>query len=237
MPVQLIDLEDEAIVSKFLLADDDVTMCTNLSAYLRAEQHACDVVHDGAQTLEHLSTYPYDAVILDWDMPELSGLEVCVRHRRAGGVTPILMLTGKDEVSEKELALDSGADDYLTKPFHPRELAARLRAITRRPRTQPATVLKARHVEVDLNKLQVRKDGVDVVLQPVDISVLVFFLRHPGQVVAIEQIIDSVWEAEDSVSADSIYSSLRRIRRQIDREGEPSLIANVYGRGYKLDVS
>jgi DNA-binding response OmpR family regulator len=223
-------------MAKLLLADDDVALCDNLSGLLSREGHSVDVANDGEDTLEFLRLYQYDALILDWDMPECSGLRVCQIHRTNNGTTPILMLTGKAAVDAKVEALDAGADDYLTKPFDVKELHARLRALLRRPQALQAQKLIARHVEIDLVTGKVFSEGKEVHCQPLEFALLEFFLRNTGRVFTAEQILNRVWDAETSVSTEALYTCMRRIRRKFDKDCDEPLIRNIHGRGYILEV-
>ncbi len=129
-------------MAKILIVEDDLELCTRIVEWLTFEQHTVEAVHDGREGSERLKFYTYELVILDWQLPNMTGLEICKKFRAGGGFTPILMLTGKGEVSDKEEGLDSGADDYLVKPFHMKELSARLRALMRRPSMPTGNVLK-----------------------------------------------------------------------------------------------
>jgi DNA-binding response OmpR family regulator len=143
-------------------------------------------VHNGRDGLDRLRNCQYDIIILDWALPDTTGLEICRTYRAEQGVTPIVMLTGRGSVSDKEIGLDSGADDYLTKPFNMKELSARLRALLRRSTQQPSNVLKAGELTVDPAKYKVMKNGVDIQLLPREFALLEFFMRHPDEVFSAE---------------------------------------------------
>src|SRR6202453_5040539 len=140
------------------------------------------MVHTGRDGMDRLRLCQYDAIILDWTLPEMTGLEICQSYRSNKGTSPIIMLTGKGSVSEKELGLDSGADDYLTKPFNMKELSARLRALIRRSSAQPSNVLKSGELVVDPGKYKVLKSGVEIQLLPREFALLEFLMRHPDEV-------------------------------------------------------
>ncbi len=222
-------------MSKLLLADDDGAVCETVSNLLRRDNYIVDVANDGEEALEFLHSFKYALVILDWEMPEYTGREVCEKHRQSGGHTPILMLTGKTDIESKVEALDAGADDYLTKPFHYKELAARLRALIRRPQTTPSVKLSIRNIELDPATGKVFQTGAEIHLQPIEYSVLEFFLRNPGKIFSTDELLNRIWDSDTSVSTECIYSCLRRIRRKLDTEDQPTLIRNVHGRGYILD--
>ena len=116
-------------MAKILFAEDDLDLAGRIEQWLAHEHHAVETIYDGRQAMENLEYFKYDLAILDWGLPNMTGIEICKKFRGAGGTMPILMLTGRDQVEEKETGLDSGADDYLTKPFHMKELSARVRAL------------------------------------------------------------------------------------------------------------
>jgi two-component system phosphate regulon response regulator PhoB len=175
-------------------------------------------------------------IILDWNLPGLSGVEICRRFRAMQGSTPILMLTGKTQPNEIEQGLDAGADDYLKKPFIMSELLARLRALSRRSGTVVSTVLKIRNIELDPVKHRVKKDGREVHLLPKDFSLLEFLMRHPDEIFSPEALLRRVWDLDAEASTESLRTAVRRIRRVIDDSDDESdsLIENVRRVGYRL---
>lgn len=223
-------------MAKVLLADDDVVMSNSIRDWLVFEKHVVETTEDGESALALLSTYTYDVIILDWEMPKLSGIEVCRRFRARGGNTPILFLTGRDTVIDKEAGLDSGADDYITKPFHVRELSARLRALLRRPSNTEATVLKAGPIELDPATRKVLKHGEELELPRQEFALLEFFMRNLNRVVSQDTIMERVWSTEFPCSPETFRTCLKKLRGKIDDEGSPSLIRNLHGVGYILEV-
>jgi Response regulators consisting of a CheY-like receiver domain and a winged-helix DNA-binding domain len=141
-------------------------------------------IGNGKDALELLRESTYDFIILDWHLPELSGVEMCRYFRANGGTTPILMLTGKTDIADKEAGLDAGADDYLTKPFHPRELCARLRA-RQASNSTPGDELKIGDLTLDLKKYQLHRKNVEIDLLPLEFALLEFFMRNPGRVLVL----------------------------------------------------
>ncbi len=222
-------------MSKILIADDDLSLCESVSTFLRQSNHVVDMVHDGEDALAFIQLYQYDVLILDWDMPDRTGLEVCRSYRHTGGLTPILMLTGKTNVENKVDAFEAGADDYLTKPFDTRELLSRLRALVRRPQASYLVKPTARDIELDPATGKVFRGGTEIHLQPLEFSLLQFFMCNQGKIFSTEQIMNRVWESDASVSAEAIYSCIRRIRKKLDVDGQSSLIRNVHGRGYVFE--
>jgi len=222
-------------MAKLLIVEDDKTLCATLHEWLRMKNYTVEMVHAGDDALEHLSAFEYDLVILDWDLPKVSGVEICRKFRATGGVTPILMLTGKGSVHEKEEGFYAGADDYLTKPFHAQELIARVHALLRRPTAFVGPVLSVRNVVLDTNKRRVTRDGAEIQFQPMEFTLLEFFMRHPGQVFSTEALMRRCWDSNAEISLDAIYTCIGRLRRKLDLPGQPSLITTVHGVGYGFD--
>src|SRR5258706_1536641 len=140
---------------KILIVEDNTELADNVREWLLGEQYVVDCCADGVEALAYLDAYEYDAVVLDWTLPKMSGIEVCKQYRAQGGTTPVIMLTGRRTVDDKESGLDAGADDYLTKPFEVRELSARIRALLRRAAKVSGNVLKAGNLELDKEKHRV----------------------------------------------------------------------------------
>jgi two-component system, OmpR family, manganese sensing response regulator len=225
----------EAALAKILLAEDDVQTCRTVAAWLEGEHYIVEIAYDGVDANERLKLGQFELLILDWDMPQLSGLEVCQQFRKAGGTAPVLMLTGKTRTSEKEQGLDSGADDYLTKPFELRELSARIRALLRRPAIVVSDVLKCRDLELHVNSREVRKNGKVIEFLPRELAVLEFLLRNANQVFSIEALQTRIWVSDSETSPDALRVYIARIRRKLDDHGDSPIIKTIRGGGYMLD--
>ncbi|MGH9549141.1 MAG: response regulator transcription factor [Terriglobales bacterium] len=223
-------------MTKILIVDDDVVLTRNLCDWLTRERYTVEQVADGKEALDRLRFHYHDLVILDWLLPNMSGLEVCRQYRLSGGKVPILMLTGRNDVIDKEEALDAGADDYLTKPFHLKELSARVRALLRRPPQLNGAVLSHGGITLDTTGRSARKDGKELALLPREYALLEFFMRYPNRVFSPEVLVERVWQTDSEVSPDSIRTYVTRLRAKIDVPGDRSLIRNIHGAGYKLDV-
>lgn len=223
-------------MAKILIVEDEVAMSEPIKMYLSHEHHLVEVVNDGLEALERLKFYKYDVVILDWMLPGTTGVEVCKQFRAAGGTTPILMLTAKHQTQEKVMALDAGADDYLTKPYDVQEVSARVRALLRRPQVVSGNVLKARSVVLEPSTFRVTREGQEIQLLPKEFALLEFFMRHPNQVFSAEALLDRVWSSDSEASPETIRTYIKRLRQKIDVAGQNSLINTVHGVGYKLDV-
>lgn len=223
-------------MAKVIIVEDDEALCDTIEEWLKLEHHLSEVIHDGTQALESLKTFEYDLIILDLLLPGLHGIELCKQFRSHGGTTPILILTAKDAINERAEGLDAGADDYLTKPFHPQELLARVRALLRRPSGYLGNVMTIGKYVIDPNTHRVTKSGEHVALQPMEFALLEFFVRHPNQVFSTEALLQRVWETDADVSLDAIYTCIRRLRQKLQINGEPSLIRTVHGVGYRLEA-
>lgn len=222
-------------MAKILIVEDDRALSELIVDWLTGEKHVPEPVYEGTEGLERLKFYKYDAVILDWELPGVSGPQICQEFRDAGGQTPIIMLTGKKELVDKTTGLDAGADDYLTKPFHMEELSARLRALLRRGASEMnRTVLTAGHVSLDTVSRKVVSNGKELTLQPKEYSLLEFLLRHPNQPFSAETLLDRVWSSESDASPDTVRLQIMRLRNKIDVEGKESMIRTMHRVGYIL---
>lgn len=221
---------------KILLVEDDRDMAQVIQEWLEPQNFTIDVVFDGRSGLEYSRSGIYDVIVLDWDLPGIAGIEICREFRGMGGSTPILMLTAKGQTEDKERGLDSGADDYLTKPFPMKELSARLRALLRRNHALSDNALRVGPLELDPIKHKVSKAGKEIHLLPKDFELLEFLMRHPDQVFSSELLLHRVWSFETESGTNAVRSSIKRLRQLIDDgdDEDKSLIENVRRVGYRL---
>ncbi len=224
-------------MSKILLVEDDEKLARLILDFLPKEQFQCEWASNGRDAQDLLAVSAFDALILDWDLPHVDGVSVLKNYRSKGGVAKVLMLTGKDQISEKEIGFDSGADDYLTKPFHFKELAMRLRALLRRPTEMLSDVLKLRGIELYSDTHKVVKNGVAVELLPKEFAVLEFFMKHPNHIYNLEALQTHIWPSDSESSPETIRVHVARIRSKIESDGEPAIIKTVHRRGYMFDAS
>jgi DNA-binding response OmpR family regulator len=224
-------------MAKVLFVEDDSDLAGRVEKWLVHEQHTVELVFDGKEAADRMRLYKYDVVVLDWGLPSMSGLEICKEYRAAGGTTPVLMLTGKDQIADKEEGLDSGADDYLTKPFHLKELSARLRALLRRPQATVATILKLGSIELDPKNHRVTNNGEVLDLLPKEFALLEFFMKYPNEVFSPEALMDRVWSSESDSSPNTVYTYIKTLRKKISPDAPVSIIKTVHGKGYKVEVS
>lgn len=223
-------------MAKILIVDDDTNMANLVHDFLKLNNYVVDVLHTGKEALERIKFYPYDLIILDWGLPDLSGLDILKEFRTAGGDAKIIMMTGRTKIDEKESGLDAGADDYLTKPVDLRELTARVRALLRRPTQVTAQEIKIKSLVLDPNALRVTKDGKDVTLAPREFALLEFFMRHPNEVFSADAILDRVWPTDSDASSTSLRTCIKKLRQKIDADDESSFITNISGVGYRFEA-
>lgn len=221
-------------MAKILIVEDDITLCESLKAWLEVEKHRVDTVADGLTAQEFLRSYEYDLVILDWNLPGRDGIKVCQEYRSAGGDAYIIMLTGQSTAEHKETGLDTGADDYVTKPFETKELSARIRALLRRPTTINSNVVKVKDIVLDLKSHQASVAGQTLKLMPLEFSLLEFMVRHPNEVFSCDTLLKRVWSADSDVGLESVYTCVTRLRRKLKTSGHAELIETVHGVGYKF---
>ncbi len=224
-------------MAKILIVDDNVELADNVREWLLMEQHTVDMCNDGVEGMAYLRTYEYDIVLLDWSMPRMEGIEVVKQLRSLGKATPVLMLTGRRTLDDKESGLDAGADYYLTKPFEMRELSARIRALLRRSPVAPSDSLTAGDVVLDKQTKRVSKGSKELKLMPKDFAILELLMSYPNKVFSAEQLIERIWSSDSDASPDVVRKHINKIRSQVDSEGKTSLIRTVHGVGYSLDTS
>jgi DNA-binding response OmpR family regulator len=226
-------------MANILLIEDDVELSKVICDLFSAENHQVEAVYDGAEGISRLNHYEYDVVIVDWQLPKISGLEIVKQCRSKGNAVPILMLTARRAIEEKESGLDSGSDDYLTKPFDSRELLARVRALLRRPQGLASTVLTVRDIVLDPLSCRVTKGEKEVSLKRQEYLLLEFFMRNPNRVFSPEMLLSRVWNSSETGSFEAVRTSIKRLRKAIDDgdDEKDSIITTVHGLGYRLNVA
>jgi DNA-binding response OmpR family regulator len=223
---------------KVLVVDDEEHILELARLYLSREGYQVDSVADGAQALARFAQAKPDLVVLDIMLPGVDGLTICREIRKQSQV-PIIMLTARDEVTDKVVGLELGADDYLTKPFHPQELVARAKALLRRTRQEPdqPEVIRAGGLEIDLARHEVRHGEARIQLRPKEFDLLALLARHPGRVYQRTELLDLVWGYDFPGYTRTVDVHIQQVREKLSGAGvtDPS-IDTVWGVGYRLEV-
>ena len=222
-----------------LVVEDEAPLMTLLRYNLEKQGFRVDEASDGQEALLRVAESKPDLVLLDWMLPSLSGIEVCrqLRRKPATRDLPIIMLTARTEDQDQVRALDTGADDYVTKPFAMEGLVARIRALLRRSGTVPSKgTLSFRDLVMDQDAHRVTRGGRSLHLGPTEYRLLEFFLTHPGRVFSREQLLDAVWGRDIHVEPRTVDVHIRRLRKAVNGPGEPDVIRTVRSAGYALDI-
>lgn len=219
---------------RILLVEDEPSAAKMLAKGLREQSYAVDVATDGDAALYQISIYDYDLVILDVMLPRKDGFEVCQEMRATGSSIPVLMLTARDVVDDRIAGLDSGADDYLTKPFDFGELLARARALLRRGEAIRPEILVVADLEIDTRARRVKRAGRDVQLTGKEYALLEYFARNADRVLGRAEIAEHVWDENFDVFSNLIEVYIQRLRRKIDDEYQVKLFQTRRGEGYIL---
>lgn len=220
---------------KILIIEDEAEIAKNLKTNLEIEFFAVDMAVDGETGLFMALTNEYDLVILDNTLPRKSGVEVCREIRLHKKDLPIIILSVISETEKKIELLETGADDYLTKPFSFQELLARIRAVLRRPKRIQDEILSIDDLEMDLRKNIVKRAGQEIHLTRKQFMLLEYLMRHPGSVVTRSMLMEHVWETDVDPFSNTIETHILSLRRKIkNKDNQPELIHTVPGRGYKI---
>jgi two-component system OmpR family response regulator len=221
---------------RLLVVEDDVKLARALQRGLQREGYAVDVSRNGDEALLQTDVYDYDAVVLDVMLPGRDGFSICRAMRQREHWAPVLMLTARDDVSDRIRGLDAGADDYLVKPFDFGELLARLRALIRRGPTERPSVLTIGDLEVDPAKRIVMRAGNEVELTPREFALLEFLARHAGEVVSRARLLEHVWDELYGGSTNVVDVYVGYLRKKLELPDGPRLIRTVRGVGFMLEA-
>jgi DNA-binding response OmpR family regulator len=222
-------------MSRILIVEDDADIAMGLEDDLRAEGYQTAVARDGDDGGRRGAEAGWDLIVLDVMLPKKDGFEVCRELRRAGVSTPIILLTAKSQEAEKVLGLELGADDYVTKPFSPRELRARVKALLRRTSTA-GEAYRFGDVDVNFARAEVRRGGHDVEITPLELRLLEVFIRRRGRVLTREQLLDAAWDPGVHVTDRAVDAHIVNLRRKIETDpAAPRFVVSVRGLGYRFD--
>lgn len=226
-------------MAKILLIEDDKTIADSLVELMTNENHTVEWAENGTEGYDRLRLYQYDLVVLDWGLPGMNGLDLCRAYRQGGGKLPLLMLTARDAEHDKEAGLDTGADDYLTKPFGAKEFKARVRALLRRPVNQFENVSELRigNVCLTLSSGSLTINGESISLQRRELLLLDFLMRNSPHLFTAQALLDRVWSAESDASPAALRQCITRLRKKIEVPGSNCRVSSVYGLGYRLEES
>lgn len=223
---------------RVLVVEDEHKIANSIKKGLEQESFAVDVAYDGIDGYDLASSEPYDVILLDLMLPGMSGMEICAALRKNKIHTPVLMLTARGEIEDRVKGLNTGADDYLVKPFAFEELVARIKAIARRPKETTEATLSLSNLTLDTTSFAVKRAGKSIELTRKEFSLLAFLLRHQGQTLSKEQIMESVWSYEADILPNTVEVYMGYLRNKIDRAfpKEAHLVHTVRGFGYKLSM-
>ncbi len=222
-----------------LVVEDESALAEVLRYNLESEGFKVTVAHDGRSAMEQIEDARPDLVILDWMLPEMSGLDICRTMRRRPELrdVPVIMLTAKGEEYDRVRGLDAGADDYVVKPFSPKELIARVRAVLRRTKAgSSGEPLRAGPLEMDLEAHRLHREGREVALAPTEFRLLRVLMERPGRVYSREQLLDLVWGRDSEVELRTVDVHVRRLRVALNANGATDLIRTVRSEGYSLEA-
>jgi DNA-binding response OmpR family regulator len=223
-------------MARILIVEDDPDIALGLEDDLKRQGYEAEVVGDGENAIRRASREAWDLILLDVMLPRVDGFEVCRELRRSRVKTPIILLTAKVQEAEKVMGLELGADDYVTKPFSPRELRARIKAVLRRFADESLGMQRFGDVEVDFDRAEVRRDGMPVDLTALEFRLLKVFVERRGRVLTREQLIAAAWEPGTNVSDRVVDTHILNLRKKIEPvPGHPQFIHGVRGIGYRFD--
>jgi DNA-binding response OmpR family regulator len=227
---------------RILLVEDEEDLGKALQRSLKQEKYIVDWVQDGTEAWRYLTSSEVDYVlaIVDWMLPSLSGLEICKRLRSQGNSLPVLMLTAKDQLEDRVMGLDSGADDYLVKPFGMVELMARLRALLRRPTQVQSQILQVGNLILDYGKSTIvianqSASAEGIMLTTKEFQLLEYFMQHPNQILTRDQIMNRLWEFQSEPASNVVAAQIRLLRKKLAEYSCDIEIETIYGWGYRLN--
>jgi DNA-binding response OmpR family regulator len=225
-------------MQRILVVEDEPTIATGLQDDLEQEGYAVEVVSDGAVAIKHILQGELDLILLDVMLPGADGFTICREARMKGIRTPIVMLTAKGQEVDKVVGLELGADDYITKPFSPRELLARIKAVMRRAHDEPKSVSKYHFADitVDFERFEVLRNGKKFDLTAMEFKLLRAFLEHRGQVLTIDELLREIWGKDVFLTDRVIYTHVNNLRSKMEEDPHnPKLLISVRGIGYRFD--
>lgn len=219
---------------RLLLVEDDVALQTNLKQHLQDANYPVDVASDGELGLYQGLEFPYDAAIIDIGLPKLDGISLIKTLRERQISYPILVLTARDSWQDKVSGLEAGADDYLTKPFHPEELLARIKALIRRSAGKASSLVTNGPFSINISSLEVKKHEILVNLSSSEYKLFEFLMLHPGEVQSKSVLTEHIYDQDFDLDSNVIEVFIRRLRKKLDPDNQYQLIETLRGQGYRL---
>jgi DNA-binding response OmpR family regulator len=224
------------MTARILVVEDDRAIATALEDDLRLEGYDVEVVGDGPAAIERASRSRFELMLLDVMLPGKDGFEVCRELKRRGVDTTILLLTARGSESDKVLGLDLGADDYVTKPYSPKELRARVRVLLRRGAQSRPEIVRFGDCEVDFTRAELRRGGRPIQVTPLEFKLLSLFATRPGRVLTRRILIDEAWGRDTAITERVVDNQIANLRKKIEASPEPRFLKSVRGIGYRFDV-
>jgi two-component system response regulator PhoP len=219
---------------RILIIEDELTLQAQLAETLRAQDYVVDVASDGEEGLYFAQEYPIDLAIVDLGLPKMDGVEVIKQLRAAGKAYPVLILTARNRWQEKVEGLESGADDYLTKPFHPEEMLARIKVLLRRSVGLADNSLLCGPIKLDTSAKQLFVNDEPTTITAYEYRLLSYLMMHTGKVISKRELVDHIYEEDDDRDSNTIEVFIRRLRKKLDPDGELNPIETQRGRGYRF---
>ena len=221
---------------RLLIVEDELSLQEQLASSLREQDYVVDVASDGEEGLYFAQEYPIDLAIVDLGLPKLDGVELIKRLREANKSYPILILTARNRWQEKVQGLEAGADDYLTKPFHPEELAARIKVLLRRSVGLADNSLECGPVKIDTSSKQVLLSDEPITITAYEYRLLSYLMMHTGKVLSKRELVDHIYEEDDDRDSNTIEVFIRRLRKKLDPDNSLKPIETQRGRGYRFRI-
>ncbi len=226
-------------MARVLVVEDDAVLANLIQETLNAEYHDVELAFNGDDGMGLLDQFDFDLLVLDWELPYTSGIELCQAYRKKGGLAPVIFITARSSIDDKETGFDTGADDYLSKPFSMRELAMRTRALLRRTIDRDKShaagdLLRYGDIQLEPRKGLVKKAGKEIRLQPRELALLEFFMRNIGLVFSSSALIDRVWKLDTEATDISVRSCIAKLRKKLEVQDSEKFIENQRGLGYRL---